>query len=55
MAMVNVLKFRTHLFLFSSKMFAINSTGIHKILDRIANREDPDQSLFGHFWQAISV
>ena len=39
--MVNVLKFRVF-FLFSNEMFAIRA-GIHKMLVRIANREDPDQ------------
>ena len=36
---VNVLKFQTLLFLFSNKMMVI-----HKMLIRIANREDPDQT-----------
>ena len=31
------------LFLFSNKMLAIND-GIHKVLLRIANSEDPDQT-----------
>ena len=42
--MVNVLKFRTLFFLFSNKMFGFTA-GIHKMLVRIANREDPDQRL----------
>ena len=33
----------TFLFLFSNKMLAIRA-GIHKMLVRIANREDPDQT-----------
>ena len=42
--MVNVLKFRTlFLFLFSYKMLVLRS-GINKMLNRIANREDPDQT-----------
>ena len=41
---VNVLKFQTFFnSLFSKKMWVI-WTGIHKILDRIANREDPEQT-----------
>ena len=40
---VNVLKYRTFLFLFSDKMLVFR-TGIHQILNRIANREDPDQT-----------
>ena len=42
-AMVNVLKFQTLLFLFSNKMLVFRA-GIHKMLVRIANREDPDQT-----------
>ena len=34
----------TFLFLFSNKMLVIRA-GIHKMLVRIANREDPDQTL----------
>ena len=33
----------TFLFLFSTKMLVIRA-GIHKMLVRIANREDPDQT-----------
>ena len=33
----------TFLFLFKDKMMVIRA-GIHKLLDRIANREDPDQT-----------
>ena len=40
---VNVLKFRTLIFLFSNKMLVFRA-GIHKILVGIANREDPDQT-----------
>ena len=39
---VNVLKFH-FLFLFTNYMLVIR-TGIHKMLVRIANREDPDQT-----------
>ena len=42
--MVNVLEFRTPFFLFSNKMWAIK-TGIHKMLVRIANREDPSEAV----------
>ena len=42
-SMVNVLKFLTFFFLFSNKMFVIMA-GIHKLLVRKANREDPDQT-----------
>ena len=66
--MVNVLKFQTlFLFLFSNKMLLFK-TGIHKMLVRIANREDPDQTasfqkqsdlglhcLSRHFLQATNV
>ena len=46
MAKTVKLKFRhTLLFLFSNKMLGIRA-GIHKILDRVANREDPDQTAF---------
>ena len=38
-SMVNVQKYQT-LFLFSNKMLVIR-TGIHKMLVRTANREDP--------------
>ena len=40
---VNVLKFRTLLFLFSNKMLVFRA-GMHKMLVRIANREDPEQT-----------
>ena len=46
---VNILNFRTlfevltFLFLFSNKMLVIRA-GIHIMLVRIANREDPDQT-----------
>ena len=41
---VNVLKFRnTFLFLFSNKMLVFRP-GIHKMLVRIADRKDPDQT-----------
>ena len=40
---VNVLKFKPLSFLFSNKMLVIR-TGIYKIVVRIANREDPDQT-----------
>ena len=40
--MVNVLKFRT-LFSFCSKKMVIRA-GIHKMLVRITNRGDPDQT-----------
>ena len=41
---VNVLKFQTlFLFLFSNKIMVIRS-GNHKMLVRIANRKDPDQT-----------
>ena len=43
MVMVNVLKFRILLFLFSNKMLVFRA-GIHKMLVRIASREDPDQT-----------
>ena len=33
----------TFLFLFSNKMLVLRA-GIHKMLSRIANREDPDQA-----------
>ena len=36
-------KVTTFLFLFSNKMLVIR-TGIHKMLDRITNREDSDQT-----------
>ena len=41
--MVNVLKFRTLLFLFSNKMLVIGAE-THTMPVRIAIREDPDQS-----------
>ena len=37
-----ILKTFTHVFLFSYKVFVIRAW-IHKILDRIRKREDPDQ------------
>ena len=41
---VNVLEIsNTFLFLISNQMFVI-SAGIHNLLVRIANREDPDQT-----------
>ena len=40
---VNVLKFQTLLFLFSINMLFIKA-GVCKILFRIANRENPDQT-----------
>ena len=40
---VNVLKFQPFIFLFSTKMWVIRA-GIHKMLVRTANREDPDQT-----------
>ena len=42
---INVLKFRTHFFPFSNEMLVIKA-GIHKILLRIANRKEPDQTVF---------
>ena len=45
--MVNVLKFRTLLCLFTNKTLVICRTGIHKILVKIANREDPDRQGYG--------
>ena len=39
---INALKFQTLLFLFSKKM-SIFRAGNHKMLVRIAKREDPDQ------------
>ena len=44
MNMVNVLKFRTFLFLISNKILVIRAE-IHKMLVRIANREDPNQTI----------
>ena len=42
--MVNVLKFQTaFLFLFSNKVLVLRA-GINKMLNRIASREDPDQT-----------
>ena len=55
----------TFLFLFSNKILLIRA-GIHKMLVRIANREDPDQTAYSKvsglslhylcrpFWQATS-
>ena len=40
---VNVLKFQTPLFLLSTKLLVIG-TEIHKMLVRIANRQDSDQT-----------
>ena len=63
---VNVLLFQTLLFLFSNKILVIRA-GIHKKLDRIANREDQDQTaseeavlsgsalFLGYKWQATTV
>ena len=42
-ATVNVLKFQT-LFTFCFQRKCVIRAGIHKILLRIANREDPDQT-----------
>ena len=39
-----ILKFRTFLFLFSDYMMWVIKAGIHQVLVRIANREDPDQT-----------
>ena len=58
---VNVLKFGTHLFPFSNKMLVIRG-GIHKMLVRKANRQDPGRKqsdlgldcLSKQFWQATS-
>ena len=58
--MVNVLKI-LNAFLFSNKM-SVFRTGIHKLLVRLANREDPDQTASDlglhwwswSFWQATS-
>ena len=41
--MVNVLKFSTLFFLFPNKMLVIKAV-IHKMLVRLANREDSDQT-----------
>ena len=55
--------FYTFLYLFSNKLFIIRA-GIHKMLLRTANREDPDQTassdlslhcLSQPFWQATSL
>ena len=44
--MVNVLKiWNTFFFLFLNKMLVIRAE-IHKLLVRIANREDPDETAF---------
>ena len=40
---VNALKLRTFFFLFANKM-SVSMAGIHKMLVRIANRENPDLS-----------
>ena len=44
------------LFLFSNKMLFIRA-GIHKLLVKVANREDPGQTAFldRPFWQAVSI
>ena len=65
--MVNVLKFPTlFFFLFSNKMLVIKA-GTHKMVVKIVNREDPDQTASSEvcflgmpclsrlFWQAASV
>ena len=41
--MVNALKFQTLLFLISTKIL-VTRAGIHKILVRLADMEDPDQT-----------
>ena len=41
----------TFLFLFFNKMLVVRA-GIHKILDRIVNREDPDQTCV---WVGCSI
>ena len=57
---VNVLKFQTLFLPFSIKMLVIR-IGIRKMLVRIANREDPDQTNLGlhclsmHFQEESSV
>ena len=43
MSMVSILKFRTLSLSLSNEMWVIKA-GIHKLLVRIANREDPDQT-----------
>ena len=43
--MVNALKFQTFFLSVLSKILVIRA-GIHKMLVRIANREDPDQTAF---------
>ena len=43
MLSVNILKFQTHFFLFSYNVGYLRA-GIHKMLARMANREDPDQT-----------
>ena len=43
-ATANVLKFRTLLSFFLSNKALVIRAGSHKILVRIANREDPDQT-----------
>ena len=55
--MVNILTFQTLFCLFSNKMLVIRVV-FHKMLIRIANREEPDLGLpclFKPFWQATSV
>ena len=64
--MVNVLKLKKNLFLFSNKVYVFRA-GIHKMPVRIANKEDPDQTasqkqsdlglpcLSWPFWQITSV
>ena len=42
--MVNVIIFNTFLVLFSKKKKLVSKAGIHKMLVRIANKEDPDQT-----------
>ena len=61
--MLDILKFRTF-FLLSNKVL-VNRAGIHKMLVRTANGEDPDQTasasdlgmpcLSRPFWKATSV
>ena len=41
---VNVLKFRKLFLVLLSNKVLISRAGIHKMLVRIANREDPDQT-----------
>ena len=42
--MVDVLKFQTHFTFFSQTIILVIRTGIHKMLVRIANRKDTDQT-----------